>query len=80
MVYFHGGGYMAGSVETEDPHCRTLASKIPCVVFNVEYPLASDGNNLDNIIKAGVNAVNWVCRSISCKSSPSGVFDCVALH
>jgi acetyl esterase len=62
MIYFHGGGYMAGSIETEDPHCRIFASKTPCVVFNVEYPLASDGNNLDTIIDAGVNAVTWVCR------------------
>ena len=60
MVYFHGGGYMAGSIETEDPHCRIFASKTPCVVFNVEYPLASDGNNLDTIIDAGVDAVTWV--------------------
>jgi acetyl esterase/lipase len=60
MIYFHGGGYMAGSIETEDPHCRIFASRTPCVVFNVEYPLASDGNNLDTIIDAGVNAVTWV--------------------
>lgn len=62
MVYFHGGGFMAGSIEMEDPHCRIFATKTPCVVFNVEYPLASDGNNLDTIIDAGVNAVAWVCR------------------
>jgi acetyl esterase len=62
MTYFHGGGYMAGSIKTEDPHCRIFASKTPCVVFNVEYPLASDGNNLDTIIEAGVNAVTWVRR------------------
>jgi acetyl esterase len=60
MIYFHGGGYMAGSIETEDPHCRIFAGKTPCVVFNVEYPLASDGNNLDTIINTGVNAVTWV--------------------
>jgi acetyl esterase len=60
MIYFHGGGYMAGSIEMEDPHCRIFASRTPCVVFNVEYPLASDGNNLDTIIDAGVNAVTWV--------------------
>jgi acetyl esterase/lipase len=62
MIYFHGGGYMAGSIETEDPHCRIFASETPCVVFNVEYPLASDGHDLDAIIDAGVKAVTWVCR------------------
>jgi acetyl esterase len=60
MIYFHGGGYMAGSIETEGPHCRIFASKTPCVVFNVEYPLAPNGSNLDIIIDAGVNAITWV--------------------
>ena len=36
-IYMHGGGYLFGSVETEDAHCQLLAVGVPCVVLNVGY-------------------------------------------
>ena len=58
VVYFHGGGYISGNLASEDPHCRILASKVPAVVVNVDYPLAP-ATRLDGIIKAGLRAVEW---------------------
>ncbi|MBA2426740.1 MAG: alpha/beta hydrolase fold domain-containing protein, partial [Actinobacteria bacterium] len=40
LVYFHGGGWVVGNLETVDALCRTLASRTPCVVVSVDYPLA----------------------------------------
>jgi len=36
-IYVHGGGFLLGSVETEDMHCRLLAVGVPCIVLNVGY-------------------------------------------
>lgn len=37
LVYFHGGGFTIGSVETHDPLCRRLANQIPAAVVSVGY-------------------------------------------
>ncbi|KAL5342597.1 Alpha/Beta hydrolase protein [Aspergillus crustosus] len=42
LVYFHGGGFVTGSLETDDVACRRIASEIPIVVLNVEYRLAPE--------------------------------------
>jgi acetyl esterase/lipase len=41
VVYFHGGGWVVGSVAASDPFCRRLAHAAECVVVSVDYPLAS---------------------------------------
>lgn len=41
-VYIHGGGFVTGSVETDDASCRAIATVIPVVVLNVEYRLAPE--------------------------------------
>ncbi len=37
LVWFHGGGWVLGNLETTDAVCRTLASNVPCVVVSVNY-------------------------------------------
>lgn len=37
LVYFHGGGWMLGSVESYDTVCRRLALKSNCAVLSVDY-------------------------------------------
>jgi acetyl esterase/lipase len=37
LLWFHGGGLVAGSVETHDPLCRALAGEIGCRLISVEY-------------------------------------------
>ncbi len=40
LVYFHGGGFTIGSVETHDVLCRTLALAAGCAVVSLDYRLA----------------------------------------
>src|SRR4051812_16648605 len=37
LMYFNGGGFVVGSVNTSDSHCRALASFAECVVVSVGY-------------------------------------------
>lgn len=42
LVYFHGGGWTIGDVDTHDVLCRQLAHGARCEVFSVEYRLAPE--------------------------------------
>lgn len=42
LVYFHGGGWVIGDLDSHDQTCRELAYKTPCVVVAVEYRLSPE--------------------------------------
>jgi acetyl esterase/lipase len=42
LIYFHGGGFVTGGLETDDEPCRDIASEISVLVLNVEYRLAPE--------------------------------------
>lgn len=42
LVYFHGGGWVIGSIETHDNLCRQLTRAAGCIVVSVDYRLAPE--------------------------------------
>jgi len=42
VVYFHGGGWVRGSIETHDVLCRALANDAGCVVISIDYRMAPE--------------------------------------
>jgi len=42
VVYFHGGGFVGGNIETHDGVCHGLAVGVPAVVVSVDYRLAPE--------------------------------------
>src|SRR5258708_836275 len=41
-VYFHGGGWVIGSIESHDALCRELAARSGCAVVSVAYRLSPE--------------------------------------
>jgi len=42
LVYFHGGGWVTGDIDTHEGICRTLANAAGCVVASVDYRCAPE--------------------------------------
>ncbi len=52
LVYYHGGGHMAGSVTVYDPICRKLALATQHIVVSVDYRLAPENPYPAGVIDA----------------------------
>jgi len=42
LVYYHGGGWVLGTLDSIDSACRELADRVGCVVVSVDYRLAPE--------------------------------------
>ena len=59
LVYFHGGGLVAGSLDTHDGICRALAHTSRCRLLAVDYRLAPE-HPFPAAIDVGLAATVWV--------------------
>lgn len=59
LVFFHGGGLVAGSLDTHDALCRRLAAAIGCRVIAVGYRLAPE-HPFPAGLHDAVAAADWV--------------------
>ena len=59
LVYFHGGGLVAGTLDTHDPICRSLSIASGCRVLSVDYRLAPE-HPFPAAIADGCAATAWV--------------------
>jgi acetyl esterase len=59
LVFFHGGGWVLGSIESHDGIARALASRTPCVVVSVDYRLAPE-HPYPAAVEDAWTATRWV--------------------
>lgn len=59
LVWFHGGGWVVGDLETADPTCRALANRSGCCVVSVDYHLAPE-HPYPAAVDDAVSAIEWV--------------------
>jgi acetyl esterase/lipase len=61
LVFFHGGGWVAGDLETHDGLCRRLANASGCKVIAIGYRLAPE-HLFPAAIEDGLAAVRWASQ------------------
>ena len=59
FVFFHGGGMVAGSIETHDPIAAALAQTTGCRLLSVDYRLAPE-HKFPAAIEDAIAATRWV--------------------
>ncbi|MFM2112353.1 MAG: hypothetical protein RLZZ271_1013 [Pseudomonadota bacterium] len=61
LLFFHGGGFVVGSLNTHDILCRELAHFSGCAVLAVDYRLAPEAA-FPTAFEDAVDAMHWVLR------------------
>jgi acetyl esterase len=59
LVYFHGGGFTVGSIDTHDALCRMFARDAQCVVLSVDYRLAPE-HTFPTAVNDAFDALSWL--------------------
>jgi len=62
LVYFHGGGFTIGSIQTHNVLCRELARIGHCAVVSVDYRLAPE-HRFPIATNDAWDALQWVSKS-----------------
>jgi len=61
LVYFHGGGWVIGDLDTHDSLCRALCNESGCAVVSVDYRLAPE-HRFPAAVDDALAATRWVRR------------------
>ncbi len=59
LVFYHGGGFVLGGLDSHDRDCRTLANQGQCVVVAVDYRLAPE-HPFPAAVDDACGALTWV--------------------
>ncbi|HSM95106.1 MAG TPA: alpha/beta hydrolase [Rhizomicrobium sp.] len=59
LVFFHGGGWVIGNVDTHDGLCRIIANGSGCRVISVEYRLSPE-SKFPGPVEDAMTAVEWI--------------------
>jgi acetyl esterase/lipase len=61
LVFYHGGGYVIGDLDTHDYVCRKLANVAQCCVIAVDYRLAPE-HKFPAAVEDGAAALRWIVK------------------
>jgi acetyl esterase len=62
LVFFHGGGWTVGDLDSYDVLCRSLANRADCAVLSVDYRLAPE-HPFPAAVEDAYRAALWAWRS-----------------
>jgi acetyl esterase len=62
LVYFHGGGWVVGDLDTSDWLCRSISLATDCMIFSVDYRLAPE-NKFPTPLEDCYQATRWIAEN-----------------
>jgi acetyl esterase len=62
LVFFHGGGWVIGNLETHDVVCRKLAHEGELIVISVDYRLAPE-HKFPAAVDDAIAATSWIAAN-----------------
>jgi acetyl esterase len=64
LIYYHGGGFIWGSVDIFDTYCRKLARETEALVISVDYRLAPE-YKFPTAVRDSYSVVKWADSNIA---------------
>ena len=64
LLWFHGGGWVLGSINSQDAACRNLTNAADCVVVSVDYRLTPEAK-FPEPLQDCYAATSWVAKNAS---------------
>ena len=71
LVFFHGGGWVIGDLDSHDDLCRDLAAQAGCAVLSVDYRLAPE-HRFPAAADDAIAATDWVAAQRGAAGHRSG--------
>src|SRR5262249_16433782 len=62
VVYFHGGGWVIGDLDSDDPFCRELCEQSDAIVMSIDYRLAPEAR-FPAAVDDAFAAVQWIAAN-----------------
>ena len=62
ILFYHGGGFVVGGLDTHDEVCRLIAKYAKVQVLSIDYPLAPEASP-QLLIKSCEDALAWVYQN-----------------
>lgn len=70
IVFFHGGGFVLGTLDSIDGLCRRLCRRGNALVLSVDYRLAPE-HPFPAAVEDGTAAIQWADRNMDALGAPS---------
>ncbi|KZT02660.1 Alpha/beta hydrolase fold-3 [Laetiporus sulphureus 93-53] len=62
LLYFHGGGWTLGNIDTESAFCTNMCKRANCIVISVDYRLGPE-DPYPAAVEDAEEALYWVARN-----------------